>query len=154
VYTVKKGESIFTDAACKIQNCAPEILGLTGIRFGLGEAIANGVTVRVELKEASYVLIGYINSKGVEWLQVPDLETNTHADDRGGLAVIYANAIKAEGCEPVHIHAFLYEKGTHDIYLGTGGYVIAGVIPATKKLEARNAGLEGEGLETLDWLYE
>jgi len=154
IYTVKKGESIFTDAACKIQNCAPEIQGLTGIRFGLGEAIANGVTIRLELKEASYILIGYINSKGVEWLQVPDLETNTHADDRGGLAVVYANAVKAEGCEPIHIHAFSYEKGIHEIYLGTGGYMIAGVIPQTKKPEPRNAGLEGEGLETLDWLYE
>lgn len=154
IYTLKKGESIFKDAACKIQNCAPEILGLTGIRFGLGDAISNGVTVTIELKENSYVLIGYINSKGVEWLQVPDLETNTHADDRGGLSVVYANAVKAEGCEPVNIHAFLYEKGTHDIYFGTGGYVIAGVIPAAKKPVPRNAGLEGEGLETLDWLYE
>jgi hypothetical protein len=154
VYVVGKGESIFTDAACGIQNCAPEILGLKGIRFGLGEAISNGAAVTIELKEESYVLIGYINSKGVEWLQVPDLETNTHADDRGGLAVIYANAVKAEGCEPVNIHAFLYEKGIHDIYFGTGGFMIAGVIPAAKKPQPRNAGLEGEGLETLDWLYE
>lgn len=154
VYTLQKGESIFTDAVCKLQSIAPELLGIKGVRFGLGEAIAGGVTVTLKLKENSYVLVGYINSKGVEWLQVPDLETNTHADDRGGLAVVYANALKAEGCDAVNVHAFLYEKGTHEIYFGTGGYVIAGIVPANQKLIPRNAGLEGEGLETLDWLYE
>ncbi len=153
-YTVKKGESIFTDMVSRIQNIAPEINGLEGIRFGLGDAITSGVTVKIELKENSLLLIGYINSKGVEWLQVPNLETNTHADDRGGLSVVYANAVKSEGCEAINIHAFAYEAGTHEIYFGTGGYIIAGIIPVTEKLKARNAGLQGEGAQTLDWLYE
>ena len=67
-----------------------------------------------------------MNAKGVEWLQVPDLETNTHADDRGGLAVVYGSAIYAEGCPLINVHAFRYEKGTHEIYMGTGGYTIVG----------------------------
>lgn len=153
-YIVKKGESIFEDSSCKIQNCAPELTGLKGIRFGMGEAVSSGVTVQIELEEDALVLIGYFNAKGVEWLQVPDLETNTHADDRGGLAVVYANAIKAEGCPGVNIHAFRYEKGLHTIYFGTGAFVIAGVISAKQTLISRNPGLEEEVPETLDWLYK
>jgi len=153
-FRVEKGEKLFTDCNFRIQNIAPEIHGLTGIRMGLGEAISEGVHVNFTLDEDSYVLVGYFNSKGVESLQVPDLETNTHADDRGGLAVVFRNALKADGCPPVNIHAFRYEKGTHEMYLGTGGFVIVGVVPVSEKLHARDAGLEGEGLETLDWLYE
>lgn len=154
VYTIKQDESLFTDSSSFVQDIAPELDGMTAIRFGMGESITSGVTVTVNLQEDSYVLVGYFNSKGIEWLQVPDLETNTHADDRGGLAVVYQNAIKAEGCVSINIHAFSYEKGTHDIYLGTGAYIIAGVVPKKTKLVPRNVGFEKESFRTLDWLYE
>lgn len=153
-YDLKKGESVFSDCSCKIINLAPELASLTGVRMGLGAAIEEGVTVKLELPQDSYVLIGYMNAKGVEWLQLPDLETNTHADDRGGLTVVYANAMKAEACPPINIHAYRYEKGTHEIYFGTGAFLIAGVIASDTVMKPRNANLAGEGLETLDWLYE
>lgn len=153
-YELKKGESVFSDCSCKIINLAPELANLTGVRMGLGAAIEEGVTVKLELPQDSYVLVGYMNAKGVEWLQLPDLETNTHADDRGGLTVVYANAMKAEACPPINIHAYRYEKGTHEIYFGTGAFLIAGVIASDTVMKPRNANLAGEGLETLDWLYE
>ena len=153
-YDLKKGESVFSDCSCKIINLAPELASLTGVRMGLGAAIEEGVTVKMELPQDSYVLVGYMNAKGVEWLQLPDLETNTHADDRGGLTVVYANAMKAEACPPINIHAYRYEKGTHEIYFGTGAFLIAGVIASDTVMKPRNANLAGEGLETLDWLYE
>ncbi|GAA6406084.1 hypothetical protein K040078D81_02010 [Blautia hominis] len=153
-YELKKGESVFSDCSCKIINLAPELANLTGVRMGLGAAIEEGVTVKLELPQDSYVLVGYMNAKGVEWLQLPDLETNTHADDRAGLTVVYANAMKAEACPPINIHAYRYEKGTHEIYFGTGAFLIAGVIASDTVMKPRNANLAGEGLETLDWLYE
>ena len=153
-YELKKGESVFSDCSCKIINLAPELTNLTGVRMGLGAAIEEGVTVKLALPQDSYVLVGYMNAKGVEWLQLPDLETNTHADDRGGLTVVYANAMKAEACPPIKIHAYRYEKGTHEIYFGTGAFLIAGVIASDTLMKPRNANLAGEGLETLDWLYE
>ncbi|MDY3919026.1 MAG: hypothetical protein SOZ59_08510 [Candidatus Limivivens sp.] len=146
--------SIFSDCSCKILNLAPELSRLTGVRMGLGAAIEEGVTIRLELPQDSYVLVGYLNARGVEWLQLPDLETNTHADDRGGLAVVYESAMKAEACPPVNIHAYRYEKGTHEIYFGTGAFLIAGVVDSKTVFRPRNANLGGEGLETLDWLYE
>lgn len=153
-YEIKKGDSVFSDCSCKILNLAPELTNLTGVRMGLGAAIEEGVTVKLELPQDSYVLVGYMNAKGVEWLQLPDLETNTHADDRGGLNVVFANAIKAEACPPINIHAYRYEKGTHEIYFGTGAFMIAGVIDVNTEIKPRNANLGGEGLDTLDWLYE
>lgn len=153
-YDLKKGSSVFSDCSCKVINMAPELTKLQAVRMGLGAAIEEGVTVKIQLPQDSYVLIGYMNAKGVEWLQLPDLETNTHADDRGGLTVIYANAIKAEACPPINIHAYKYEKGVHEIYFGTGAFMIAGVVTADTVLKPRNANLGGEGLDTLDWLYE
>ncbi len=153
-YGLAKGESVFSDCSCKVMDLAPELSRLKAVRMGLGAAIEEGVTVKIALPQDSYVLVGYMNAKGVEWLQLPDLETNTHADDRGGLRVVYANAIRAENCPPVNIHAYRYEKGTHEIYFGTGAFLIAGVVSAGTELKPRNADLAGEGPETLDWLYE
>ncbi len=153
-YILTKGAAIFTDCDYKIQNLAPELSKLTGVRMGLGKAIEGGVTVKLELEEDSFVLIGYMNGKGVEWLQLPDLETNTHADDRGGLTVVYANAVKVESCPVINIHAYRYEKGIHEIYFGTGAYMIAGVISQKETIIPRNADLAGEGYDTLDWMYE
>lgn len=153
-YALAKGESVFSDCSCKVMDLAPELSKLTAVRMGLGAAIEEGVTVKIVLPQDGYVLVGYMNAKGVEWLQLPDLETNTHADDRGGLRVVYGNAIRAENCPPVNIHAYRYEKGIHEIYFGTGAFMIAGVVSAGTELKPRNADLAGEGPETLDWLYE
>ncbi len=153
-YVIGKKEEIFTDCDWKIQNVAEEINGLKGIRVGLGKAISEGAEIEIELMEDAKILLGYMGGGGVEWLKVPDLETNTHADDRGGLACVYANAIKAEGCPPVNIHALDYEKGRHKLYFGTGGYMIAGIIKKDSTIMTRNADLAGEGPDTLDWLYE
>ncbi len=61
-FRVEKGASVFSDYTSPIQNLIPEITGLTGIRFGLGESIQTGVTVKIELEEDSMVLLGYMNS--------------------------------------------------------------------------------------------
>lgn len=153
-FIVQKGETVFTDYITPIQSLIPEITGLTGIRFGFGDSINKGASIKVKLEEDSLILIGYMKAKGVEWLQIPDLETNTHADDRGGLAVVYGSAVYAEGCPLIDVHAYRYEKGTHEIYMGTGGYSILGIIPKDSKLNVRNAGLSDNSLDRLDWLYE
>lgn len=153
-FELKKGNSVFTDCDMKLQNIAPELMNLKGIRMGLGKAIEGGVNIKLELMEDSYVLVGYMDGRGIEWLQLPDLETNTHADDRGGLTIVYQHAIKAEGCPVINVHAYRYEKGIHEIYFGTGGFVIAGIIPKSETMIPRNADLAGEGYDTLDWLYE
>lgn len=155
-YSLKKGESVFQDEECVIQNCAPELKGLHGIRMHKWEGADKGETLTLEFLEDVQVLIGYFHTKGKNnpWLKVPDLETNTHADDRGGLSVVFGEAIKVDGCPAVNVHAFQYEKGTHRIYMGTGAYVFVGVVPAGVKLNSRQAGLAGDTLDMLDWMFE
>ena len=153
-YRLGKGTPLFNDPYAPLQKAAPELRNLTGIRMNLGKAMNGGVHVRIRFEEDSYLLVGYMQGGGVEWLKLPDLETNTHADDRGGLAVVYKNAMKADYCPVIDIHAYRYEKGEHDIYFGNGGFVIAGVVSQKETLIPRNAEMGGEDLETLDWMYE
>ena len=151
---MKLGESVSMGTQRPLQQLAPELEGLTGVRFDFGKAMEGKMPVTLKLEEDSYILIGYMKAKSIEWLQVPDLETNTHADDRGGLAILYRGAVKAEGCPVADIHAFRYEAGEHTLYFGTGAYMIAGVISAKERPQPREVDYDGKVANTLDWLYE
>lgn len=153
-YPLEKGQPVFMDPYGKLQKTAPELRRLTAVRMHMGRAMNGGVHIKIRFEEDSYLLVGYMQTPGVEWLRLPDLETNTHADDRGGLQVVYRSAIKAEACPVIDIHAYRYEKGEHDIYLGNGAFTIAGVVSQNTILSPRNAELGGEDLETLDWMFE
>ncbi len=153
-YIMKLGESVSMGTQRPLQQLAPELEGLTGVRFDFGKAMEGKMPVTLKLEVDSYILIGYMKAKSIEWLQVPDLETNTHADDRGGLAILYRGAVKAEGCPVADIHAFRYEAGEHTLYFGTGAYMIAGVISAKERPQPREVDYDGKVANTLDWLYE
>ncbi len=154
LFAFAPGEQLFTDKDSPIDLCASELNGLTGVRMGMGEAIVTGVTLKLRLKRRSRILIGYIDDGGVEWLAPPSLETDTHAEDRGGYAPILIHGAKAKGLKALNVHAFLYDAGEVTLDFGTGAYVLAGVIPEDVPLIPRDAGLDAESLTTLDWLYE
>ncbi|MCR2045797.1 hypothetical protein NSB25_00655 [Acetatifactor muris] len=153
-FVMTSGSSISCDRVRKLQQLVPELQGLTGIAVDFEKAFEGNLSVTVELSEDSFILIGYMRDKSIQWLQLPDLETNTHADDRGGLAVLYRGAVVAEGCPVADIHAYRYEAGEHTLYFGTGAYLIAGIIPADTVLQPREADYDGKVADTLDWLYE
>jgi hypothetical protein len=152
-YPVRKESLVFTDKEYKIRDVIPELDGLTGIRFRSDMAETRGISLKMGLKEDSQILIGYMQAKGTQWLQVPDLEIDTHADDRGGLEIKFENAVRINGCPSVNVHAFQYERGIHELYFGTGSYLVVGVIPKGIKLQQKNGSLLEENPETLDWLY-
>ena len=156
-FKIEKGQSVFSDRDRAILACAPEIEGLTGVQIPREEAeSAAGAKFEIEFEKDCYLLIGYfkIKSEKKAWLKVPDLETDTHADDRGGLAVVYDEAIKVDMSPSVNVHAFRYEKGKHKIYFGQGAYVVVGVVDGSEKIVPRSAGLAGDLLESLGWMYE
>lgn len=153
-FTFAPGWQLFTDKDSPIELCASELNGLTGVRMGMGEAIVTGVKLKISLAQPSRVLIGYVDDKGVEWLAPPSLETDTHADDRGGYAPVLIHGAKAKGLKALNVHAFLYDAGEVEIDFGTGAFVLVGVIPDSVALAPRDAGLDAESLSTLDWLYE
>lgn len=156
-YEVKKGVDVFTDVPSKIQNVAPELKGLTGIAMNKQYAIEHGAKLQVEFEEDVQLLIGYFKVKGTEnkdWLRVPDLETDTHADERGGLACVFGEAVKVDNSPVVNVHAFRYERGVQEIFMDNGAYAILGAVPAGVKLNSRQAGLAGDTLDMLDWMFE
>lgn len=153
-YRIEKGESVFCGDGHRLEFIARELMGLTGIRFKREKAEKEGQKIVLDLSQDSVVMVGYFHSANPQWLQVPDLETDTHADDRGGLTPVILNGIKAANSPVVDIHAFHYESGIHEIYLGTGAFLVAGILPEETSLVSRDAQAAGAALENLDWMYE
>ena len=153
-FRVEKGAQVFTDGDIHIVGCAEELNGLTGIRFSQMEAGLHGITVDMELHQPSKVLIGYFNSKDQQWLQVPSLEENTHADDRGGYTPLLRKGLRLYAYPSVNVHAFQYEAGRHTIDFGKGAYLILGVVPWEQEIRQRDVEHKNDGVDTLDWLYE
>jgi hypothetical protein len=141
-YKVETGARVFTDRDFAMQSLAPELKGLTGIRFS-HEAAKKGryQPIEFEVSQPVQVLVGYFNNAGQEWLQVPDLETAAQADERGGIDTVIDNAAAISGCPNVDVHAFRYEAGKQKLELiGKGSFVVLGVVPQSVKLEKRDAG--------------
>ena len=83
---------------------------------------------------------------------MPDLETNTHADDRGGLTPVLTTALTVDWHPDVDVHAFRYEPGRHLFSPGAGAYVILGVVAADQEFTGRSVRPADEGADTFDWL--
>ena len=141
-YKVEVGVRVFTDRDFAIQNLAPELRGLTGIRFS-HEAAKKGLPpIEFEATEPVQVLVGYFDSNQKAWLQVPMLETAAQADERGGVDTVIENAVKISSCPNVNVHAFRFDAGRQKLELiGKGSFVILGVVPQSVGLEKRNARL-------------
>jgi len=142
-YTIQKGARVFTDRSSIISSVAAELDGLTGIRFSHEDAKAGRRdAIEFEVSSPVRVLVGYFQSKEPGWLQVPNLETAAHADDRGGLEPVLRNALHIQGSSAVNVHAFRYEAGRHKLELiGQGSFVVVGIIPYDAPLSPRDAGL-------------
>jgi len=143
-YQVKRGARPFADRNYSITGLAPELNGLTGIRFS-HEAAKNGryEPIEFEVTEPVCVLVGYFNESRDLWLQVPNLDVASHADERGGVDTILDNAATVEACPNVNLHAFRYEPGRHKLdFIGRGSFVVLGVVPQSVELKKRDAGIK------------
>ncbi len=142
-YDVKVGSKPFTDRKYTITELAPELKGLTGIRFS-HEAAKSGhyEPIEFETTEPVRVLVGYFQNEREIWLQVPNLDFASQADERGGVDVLLRNAATIDECPTLNVHAFRYEAGRHKLELiGKGSFVVLGVVPQTALLEKRDAKL-------------
>lgn len=140
-YELKIGARSFADRKYTITELAPELKGLTGIRF-FHEAAKNGryEPIEFEVTEPVRVLIGYFNEARNIWLQVPNLDFASQADERGGIDTVLENAATIDECPNVNVHAFRYEPGRHKLELiGKGSFVVLGVVPQSVELKKRDA---------------
>ncbi len=134
-YKIEVGAKVFTDRNFAIQNLAPQLNGLTGIRFS-HEAAKQGLTpIEFEVAEPGQVLVGYFDSHQKAWLQVPKLEFAAQADERGGVDAVIENAATISSCPNVNLHAFRFDAGKQKLELiGKGSFVILGIVPQSVKL--------------------
>jgi hypothetical protein len=142
-YEVKPGAKPFTDRKYTLTELAPELNGLTGVRFS-HEAAKNGryEPIEFEVTEPVRVLIGYFQNERDLWLQAPNLDFASHADERGGVDPVLRNAVAIDECPNVNVHAFRYEPGRHKLELiGQGSFVVLGVVPQSVELKKRDAKL-------------
>ena len=115
-----------------LKDIAPHLAGLTGIRFPHESAASSVIRIDFEVSEPVKVLVGYFDSREKPWLQVPALEHVAHANDRGGIDPILEDVADIEELPKVNIHGFRYEAGKNTLeMIGTGSYVILGIIPAS-----------------------
>jgi len=143
-YSVEAGAKVFTDRDFTLRDVAPELRGLTGIRFSHESAKAGLPAIAFEAAEPLSVLVGYFNSNQKAWLQVPKLEFAAQADERGGVDTVIENAAEISGCPGVNIHAFRFEPGRQQLELiGKGSFVILGVVPQSAQLQKRDAHFGG-----------
>lgn len=142
-YTVEQGAKVFTDRDFSLVKIAPELNGLTGIRFSHETAKKGGyVPVEFQCAEPVQVLVGYFKSTQKGWLQVPSLEFAAQADERGGVEPVLENAAVISGCPGLDVHAFQFDAGTQKLELiGKGSFVILGVVPKSVPLVKRNVNL-------------
>lgn len=140
-YTVQVGAKVFTDRNFAIQQLAPELAGLKGIRFSHETAKKGRLpTLEFSTDEPVLVLVGYFNSKQKAWLPVPELENAAQADERGGAEPVLDNAVAIDNCPNVSVHAFRYSAGRQKLELiGRGSFVVLGVVPQSVNPERRDA---------------
>jgi len=139
-YKVETGAKVFTDRDFVIQSLAPELNGLTGVRFSHNAAKRGLEPLEFEVAEPVEVLVGYFNSNQKAWLQVPKLEFAAQADERGGVDAVLENAAEISSSPNVNIHAFRFDAGEKKLELiGKGSFVVLGIVPQSAQLNKRDA---------------
>jgi hypothetical protein len=131
-YDVETGARVFTDQPFTIQSLASELQGLKGIRFSHAEAKADRYKpVEFETDEPVDVLIGYFQSKDAGWLQVPQLETDALAAERGEAEVLIKDAAVVDTLPKIDVYTLRFGKGRHKLEVrGSGSFVVLGVVAA------------------------
>ncbi|MFO1452132.1 MAG: hypothetical protein U1F61_28465 [Opitutaceae bacterium] len=129
-YTLQVGNTVFSDSSAALTAVAPELQGLSGIRFSLAEARSGRLPpVEIECAQPVRILVGYFNQTGPGWRRPPTLETDATAADRGGAEPLLVNAVEFDTLPAMTVHAFEYPAGRHRLEVrGTGAFLILGVV--------------------------
>jgi hypothetical protein len=153
-YQLLTGEQIYTDTAALIKNIAKELAGLKGIKLSKADQQKNGTTISFKNDKPVKVLVGFFNSKLLQYLPEPQLETDASANDYGQADIKIANAIQIDGLPPVNIHTYTFKAGSNTLTLGKGAALVLGIVDADANVPVYDAGLSNEGnIKDLRWLF-
>ncbi|MFT2009327.1 hypothetical protein ACMA1I_11685 [Pontibacter sp. 13R65] len=159
-YTLGKGQKLFADTTVLIQDVAPELRGLKGMRYSKAKQIAEGTTIKFTASRPVKLLVGYFkkpvaygSEQDPNFARAPELETDATANDYGQGETKITNAIVAGDLPPVNIHSYSFNAGAHTLHLPKGALLLIGFIDGTKELKIYDAGLAGS-TKDIDWLFE
>ena len=142
-FVVKHGSKVYTDRDYVIQRVAPELTGLTGIRFN-HSAAKDDTLLPIEFEAAVpvTVLVGYVKEDKPFWRRVPDLETDAVAIDQYTAEPVIENAAAIDGLPALDVYGVKFPAGRQTLALrGEGSFVVLGVVAQTTPLPKRDAGL-------------
>lgn len=131
-YTVKVGNSVFTDRPAYISSVASSLDGLKGMRFS-DQAAANHTLgpIKFETQTAVRVLIGYVQSDDPHWRKAPESETDAEAAEEGSTEPLLLDPIKISGLGKVNVYYLNFGPGVHELQPhGSGSYLVLGVVTA------------------------
>lgn len=153
-YAIQVGRSAYVDEVSQIQELAPELQKLTGLRFSAQDQIENGTHLKFKNTKPVKLVVGYFNTDQKRFLLPPSLETNAAGNMRGEAEVQLANAMKLKDLPRVNIHTYEFEAGEHEFVLGKGRVLLLGFIDSGQNIISRDVGIIGEGeKEAVDWLF-
>ncbi len=149
-FTVRPGEKLYTAGDYVIQDVAPELRGLTGIRISQQEATraGDGVRIQFELPAPAHILVGFFRSskKGA-----------AAAPPRDEWEPVYRNAVVAAGHPALTVYSHALPAGRNELDCGRGAYVVLGFARRDAQLNPRMVFFSEPGTNVradLDWLFE
>ena len=152
-YDLKKGAVIYSDKDYRIQDIAPELSGLKGIKLSYDEQINEGTSIHFSTDKPVKIVVGYFNGHSFKILNPPTLETDASANNRGQADIRIANAMVIDGLYPINIYTYKYEPGEYTLNLGKGICLVLGFMDGSHDIKTYDAGIGVEDGAAVDWLF-
>jgi hypothetical protein len=148
VFHVEPGAKLYTDKDLAMQEIAPELRGLTGIRIADDAAIKDGVRLEIDLPEPAQVLVGFFRS---------EKRGAAAAPPKDEWEPILRNGISVAGHPGFTVYSHALPAGKSGLDFGRGAYVILGFIKRDAQPEPRMVFFSQTAANQrpdLDWLFE
>ncbi len=153
-YSVKAGETIYSDTTSKIVAVAPELQNLKGLKMAKKQQQTERTTLTFHTDKPVKLLVGFYTEKNANlYLRAPELETDASANDYGQAEIKITNGVQIEGYPPVNVHSFSFAAGDHTLHLGRGQCVLLGFVDGNQEIPVFDGGLAGSQ-KNIDWLFE
>lgn len=146
-FSVESGAHLFTDDPAAIEQLAPELHGLTGIRISQAAAAKTGVQLTFDLPEPAQVLVGFFHS---------EKKGAAAAPPKDEWEPILRNGIEAAKYPGFTVWSHALPEGRNQLDFGRGAYVVLGFIKRDAQPEPRMVFFAGSATRRpdLDWLFE
>jgi hypothetical protein len=143
VFTVARGQALYTDLPDAITGLAPELDGLKGIRVSARQA----TPIRFHLDKSAQILVGFFRSDSRKAMNVsPDTEQWN---------ILLPDALSQTKGLPINVWTKVLPAGENELDLGKGAYVVLGFIPEDVHVTPHvNFDESSTQPPNLDWLFE